>query len=90
MKKTDKQELMTLCSKTPAAFPRESCKKAINWFEQNIDQARPGVMGKEFPPLNNLELSIRIESGGDFFNLSAAIGKGLTDFKKNINLLKRI
>ena len=72
----------TLCSLTPAAFSRESCEKAINWFEENIDQARPGGYGDEnnFNALDNLELSIR----PDFFNLSPAIEKGLANFKKKI------
>ena len=75
---------ITLCSLTPAAFSRESCEKAINWFEENIDQARPGCYGEERRFLNNLELSIL----GDFFNLHAAIEKGLTNFKKKYKLIE--
>ena len=76
---------MTLCSNTPAAFSKESCKKAINWFEQNIDQARAGTTGGY--PLNNLELPIRVDLQEGFFNLCDATGKGLTDYKKKYKLL---
>ena len=78
---------ITLCSLTPAAFSRESCKKAINWFEENIDHARPGGYGDENDSnaLDNLELSIR----PDFFNLSPAIGKGLANFKKKYELVEK-
>ena len=75
----------TLCSLTPAAFSRESCEKAINWFEENIDQARPGGHGDGgHYTLNNLELPVI----GDFFNLQAAIEKGLTNFKKKYELIE--
>ena len=80
------QELMTLCSETPAAFPRESCKKAIDWFEQNIDQALAGGHGDN-GLLDNLELPIQLESPKDFFNLCDATLTGLTDFKKKYPLL---
>jgi hypothetical protein len=76
-----------LCSNTPAAFPKESCKKAINWFEQNIDQARAGWYGVKGKRLNNLELSIRIESQESLFNLCDAIGRGLIDYQKKYPLL---
>jgi len=78
-------ETMTLCGNTPVAFSKESCEKAINWFEQNINQAQAGVAGIE-ETLNNLELSIQIKSKEDFFNLCGATEKGLTDFKKKYKL----
>ena len=78
---------ITICSLTPAAFSRESCEKAINWFEENIDQARTGGAGDGGEgTLSNLELSIQIKSKEDFFNLCVAIEKGLTDFKKKYKL----
>jgi len=78
----------TLCSLTPTAFSRESCEKAINWFEENIDQARPGTAGGGANILDNLELSIRIESQKDFFNLGDATEKGIDDFKKKYKLFE--
>lgn len=97
--KTNELELMTLCSNTPAALPRESCEKAINWFEQNIGQAKAGGVGKRYlnnPSrrsegrtgiLSNLELPISIE-GEDFFDLCTAIGKGLNDFKEKYRIVE--
>ena len=82
-----KQELLTLCSNTPAAFPKESCKKAINWFEQNIDQAQAGWRGRKGKRLNNLELYINLTSQEGFFNLCDATKKGLTDYQKKYPLL---
>jgi len=80
----------TICSLTPTAFSRESCEKAINWFEENIDQARPGGWGEKEEKvfLNNLELPIWFEQQEDFFNLGNAIEKGLTDFKKKYKLIE--
>jgi|TARA_Y100000034_G_C6762261_1_gene339601 hypothetical protein len=81
----NKQELTTLIYKCPTAYSVESCKKAINYFEQNIGYARPGTLGaRKF--LNNLELSILIESEKDFFNLGAAIKRGSNGFKKKYKL----
>ena len=80
---------ITICSLTPAAFSRESCEKAINWFEENIDQARTGGAGDGGEgTLSNLELSIQIKSKEDFFNLITAIEKGLTNFKKKYKLIE--
>ena len=77
---------MNLIHKCSAAFSRESCEKAINWFEQNIDRACAGGAGAMF--LNNLELTIRPDASGEFFDLvAAATRKGADEFKEKYKLL---
>ncbi len=71
---------MNLIHKYPSAFSKESCEKAIDWFKQNIYQAFPGKAGVK--NLNNLEITIHVQVPEDFFNLGAAIKKGIEDFKK--------
>ena len=78
----------SIIHKSPAIYSAESCEKAINWFEENIDEARPGGAGKH--SLNNLELNIKgLQDPSGFFNLGFTILKGLEEFKKEYELFYR-
>ena len=76
--------MKSIIYKYPAIYSTESCKKAINWFEENIDRAFPGEAGDN--NLNNLELKIELKESSSFFNLGLAIGKSLEGFKEEYKL----
>ena len=77
--------MKSIIHKSPAIYSAESCKKAINWFEENIDRAAPGGAG--YKNLNNLELSIEgLEERSGFFNLGFAILEGTDGFKEEYKL----
>ena len=58
--------MKSILHKTPAAYSAESCKKAIDWFEENIDITRAGSANNVL--LKNLELPIPggLKSPSDF------------------------
>ena len=37
----NKPEMKSIIHKSPAIYSTESCKKAINWFDENINIAKP-------------------------------------------------
>jgi hypothetical protein len=77
--------MKNIIHKSSAIYSAESCKKAINWFEENIDKATPGIAGDK--DLNNLELSVeKLEDKSDFFNLGFTILKVLEEFKEEYKL----
>jgi prolyl 4-hydroxylase len=65
----------------PKAYSKKSCTQLINWFENNIDKAKPGTVGKE--KLNNLEITLVLKDKTDYFNLGKTIIKSINNFKKN-------
>jgi len=80
----NKSEMKSIIHKSPAIYSTESCKKAINWFDENINIAKPGTAGNII--LNNLELGINLEKLSGFFNLYSTILKVLEKFKEEYNL----
>ena len=69
--------------KSSGIYPKESCKKAINWFEENINTAQPGRAGVKV--LDNLELQINLEQPSNFFDLGFTLLNGLKGFIKEYN-----
>tara|TARA_R100000426_G_scaffold16895_1_gene15406 strand:+ start:67 stop:627 length:561 start_codon:yes stop_codon:yes gene_type:complete len=63
----------------PKLYPKESCDKLINYFENNIDKAARGTYGDK--QLNNLEIPITITNREDFFNLGECLENGINHFK---------
>ena len=72
---------MNFIHNIPKAYSKNSCIKLINWFEENINIAVPGLA--ESKEINNLEIKIQVKHEEDYFGLGKTIVKGIKSFKKN-------
>ena len=73
--------MKSIIYKSPAIYSTESCKKAINWFEENIDKATPGIAGDK--DLNNLELSVeKLEDKNGDLVISREKARKMKSWKK--------
>jgi len=75
---------MNIIHKQKEALSKESCNNLINFFEQNTELASAGRGGTK--PLNNLEISVKIENKESFFGLGLAIKKGIQSFLNEYKL----
>ena len=80
---------MNFIHSIPKAYPKKSCDKLINWFEENIDTATPGTSGKKNTELNDLEINITLKSEEDYFGLGKTIVKSIKNFKKTFPYLDK-
>ena len=71
------------------AYPKKSCDKLINWFEENIDDATPGTAGEKNTELDDLEINITLKDTKDYFGLGKTIVKGIKEFKKTFPYLDK-
>ena len=71
------------------AYPKKSCDKLINWFEENIDNATPGTSGEKHQELDDLEINITLKNKEDYFGLGNTIVKGIKHFKKTFPYLDK-
>ncbi len=70
---------LKIIHRIPRLYPKESCDKLINYFENNVDKATKGTYGDK--ELNNLEISVTIINKEDFFNLGECLINGINHFK---------
>ena len=70
---------LKIIHRIPELYPKESCVKLINYFEDNIKQADKGGCGDN--KLNNLEISINITKPEDYYNLGKCLADGIEHFK---------
>jgi hypothetical protein len=70
---------LKLIHRIPKLYPKESCDKLINYFEDNINLSAKGTYGDK--ELDNLEIPITIVNKEDFFNLGECLGNGINHFK---------
>ena len=64
----------------PKLYSKQSCKKLINFFDNNVSKATKGRYGDK--KLNNLEITIDIVRSQDWFILGEALMKGINNYKK--------
>ena len=76
---------MNFIHKAPEAYSKTSCKKLISWFEEHINEAKPGKAGDE--KLNDLELFLEIINYEDYFGLGKTLFKSITNFKNKYSIL---
>ena len=62
------------------AYPKKSCNKLIDWFEENIDIAAPGMAANK--ELNDLEINLQVKHKEDYFGLGKTLVKSIKKFKK--------
>tara|TARA_R100000008_G_C3501533_1_gene123973 strand:+ start:75 stop:620 length:546 start_codon:yes stop_codon:yes gene_type:complete len=79
---------MNFIHKITQAYSKKSCNQLINWFEKNIDKAKPGTIGDK-DELKNLEICLEIKNLEDYFGLGKTLINGLHDFKKNYSLIDK-
>ena len=70
------------------AYPKKSCDKLINWFEENIDDATPGTAGEKNTELDDLEINITLKNSTLYWLPKELIlfNNSKLDRKININL----
>ena len=78
---------MNFIHKAPEAYSKTSCKKLISWFEEHINEAKPGKAGDE--KLNDLELFLEIINYEDYFGLGKTLFKSITNFKNKYSLIDK-
>ena len=78
---------MNFIHKAPEAYSKTSCKKLISWFEEHIDQAKPGKVGNK--ELNDLEIHLEIKNKEDYFGLGKTLLKSITNFKNKYSLIDK-
>ena len=78
---------MNFIHKVPRVYSKTACKNLINWFEEHIDEARPGTAGDE--KLNDLELFLEIINPEDYFGLGKTLFKSITNFKNKYSLIDK-
>jgi hypothetical protein len=78
---------MNFIHKVPRVYSKTACKNLINWFEEHIDEARPGTAGDE--KLNDLELFLEIINHEDYFGLGKTLFKSITNFKNKYSLIDK-
>ena len=71
---------MNFIHNIPKAYPKKSCEKLINWFEENINTAIPGAAKDK--KINDLEINLQLKQETDYFNLGKTIIKSIKSFKK--------
>tara|TARA_R110000822_G_scaffold59522_1_gene148505 strand:- start:81 stop:623 length:543 start_codon:yes stop_codon:yes gene_type:complete len=71
---------MNFIHKISKAYPKKSCVKLINWFEDNVNLAVQG--GAEDKKINNLEINLILTKEKDYFGLGKTIVKSIENFKK--------
>ena len=69
-----------LIYRVPKLYSKQSCKKLINFFDNNVSKATKGRYGDK--KLDNLEITIDIIRSQDWFNLGEALMKGINNYKK--------
>ena len=72
-----------LIYRVPKLYSKQSCKKLINFFDNNVSKATKGRYGDK--KLDNLEITIDIIRSQDWFNLGEALMKGINNYKKQLN-----
>tara|TARA_R110000824_G_C14857832_1_gene640817 strand:+ start:47 stop:589 length:543 start_codon:yes stop_codon:yes gene_type:complete len=78
---------MNFIYKIPKAYSKNSCNKLINWFEEHIDEAKPG--GAEDKKINDLEINLEIKNKEDYFGLDKTLLKSITNFKNKYSLIDK-
>ena len=78
---------MNFIHKAPKAYSKTSCKKLISWFEEHIDEAKPGKAADK--KLNDLEISLEIINKEDYFGLGKTLFKSITNFKNKYSLIDK-
>lgn len=69
------------------AYPKKSCEKLIEWFEQNIDNAKPGFAGNK--NLKDLEINLEVNSLSDYFDLGYCLYNSIKNFIDKYPLLNK-
>lgn len=67
------------------AYSLESCNKLIRFFEDNINQAKPGKTGEE--NLNDLEIELEINHLDSYYGLGKTLNDSIIKFRNNYQLV---
>ena len=69
------------------AYPKESCNYLIDFFEKNINLAKPGGAGKIIK-LNNLEICLDIDfKNPSGFGLESILSNMISEYKEKFPLI---
>ena len=78
---------MNFIHKAPEAYSKTSCKKLISWFEEHIDEAKPGKAGPQ--KMNDLEIFLEIINNEDYWGLGKTLFDSIENFKNTYPLVNK-
>ena len=78
---------MNFIHKAPNAYSKTSCKKLISWFEEHINEAKPGKAGDK--KVNDLEIDLEIINNEDYFGLGKTLFDSIANFKNTYPLVNK-
>ena len=78
---------MNFMYKAPNAYSKTSCKKLISWFEEHINESKPGKTGDK--KLNDLEIDLEIINHEDYFGLGKTLFDSIENFKNKYSLIDK-
>ena len=71
-------------------LPKDSCKKIIDFFDENNGMASPGEYNGKVGNIDNLEIPIDISNPDDNYGIGRYVQNGMFNYKKRYPLIDRL